>query len=397
MITTSVVLFAGLILFVVLVPKRGVGRVSERLQQTARGGRVFVFGPPLRFGRGFVAAAAGELVRLVEVGLPLYLLGLRAEAQGHWQRNLLSTKPKTVLPAAPKARWTPPRRYTMPPMAWRREWEASLLSRAEAGAASVLKSISQPTGTLRIRTLGLLQILDGDDDLAPGLFSHPVSCFLLLYLLSHAVVHPDVAIQRDLLADESSPGVDVEQQRTRLRGRLRDLMDLPAALTECIEITADTVKFKLDQTAVDVVFLRSAADEWDRRPGLLPADGITEIQGAMARYAGEYLPLWDELEERITGSRGVGGELVRSIRVFSEDAYSRLMLRLAQHYHARRDLPRAIPLWEEALRRGPEREDVAALLTAAYRQTGQPTRARRLEFVYHLGGGKPDGSPTPTK
>jgi hypothetical protein len=397
MMAAMSVLFAALIFFVVLIPKRRVGRVSERLQQSARGDRVFVFGPPPSFGRGFPGAAASELIRLLELGLPIYLFALRAEAQGHWHRTVLDSRSKTVLPAATKARWTPPRQYTMPPMAWRREWEASLLSRAQASTESALISTSRPTETLRIRTLGMLQIFDGDVDLAPGLASHHVSCFLWLFLLSHAVVHPDVAIQRDLLADEGSPGFDVEQQRARLRGRLRDLMDLPTALTECIEITGETVRFKLDRGAVDVVFLRGAADEWDERPGLLPPDGITEIQGAMARYAGEYLPLWDELEERITGRRGVGGELVRSIRLLAEDAYCRLMLRLAQHHHARRDVARAIPLWEEALRRAPEREDVATLLTAAYRQTGQPTRARRLEFVYHLGRRKPDASPTATE
>src|SRR5437660_12599504 len=74
------------LLFVLLVPKRGFGTISERLRQTVRGDRMHLFGPPPRPGWGRPSAVSGETVRLIETGIPLYILGLRAEAQGQRQR-----------------------------------------------------------------------------------------------------------------------------------------------------------------------------------------------------------------------------------------------------------------------------------------------------------------------
>ena len=77
-----------------------------------------------------LAAVGGETVRLIESGLPLYILGFRAEAQGQRQRAtavVVSEPP----PSAPKAHPSRPRQYVMPPMAWRREWEALLQHEAE--------------------------------------------------------------------------------------------------------------------------------------------------------------------------------------------------------------------------------------------------------------------------
>ena len=66
------------------------------------------------------------------------------------------------------------------------------------------------------------------------------------------------------------------------------------------------------------------------------------------------------------------------------DLQIQLLVRLARHYEARRDSPQAIPFLEEVLRRRPEREDVAQLLVADYRETGQVMRARQLEPTYRL-------------
>jgi hypothetical protein len=381
----TLALLAIWLLFVVLVPKRGFGTIAQRLRQVEGGDRAFVFGAPARLGVSVPALVGGEMAALVELGLPLYLRAWRAESLCHRASELAEANRE--LPPAPKASPIKVRTYTIPPMAWRREWDATLAERVERTSAAP-GPVTQAAAVLTARTLGTFQLLDGGDDLAPELLSHSVLCFLWLYLLSHAVVHPGAPIHRDMLADEGSPGLDREQQRTRLRSRLRDLLDLPAALAARIEVSGEWVQFRLESTDLDVVSVRRAADEWDRSVGLLPDEGVVAVEARMADYAGEYLPIWDELERRITGGRGAGGELVRNVRLSAEHAYGRLLLRLAQHHGARRDFPRAIPLWEEVLRRNPEREDVVAQLLDAYRQTGQVDQARRLGTAHSLGGKK---------
>src|SRR2546421_9578815 len=69
-------LLAIWLLFVLLVPKRAVNSLAERLRATARGHRVYVFAPPADPGRGLAMSGLGEGVRLIQVGLPVYLLCL---------------------------------------------------------------------------------------------------------------------------------------------------------------------------------------------------------------------------------------------------------------------------------------------------------------------------------
>ena len=375
----TLALVAIWLLFVLLVPKRGLGTIAQRLRQVADGDRTFVFGPPKPIGSSVPALAAGEMARLIELGLPIYLLARRVENLGLRSPKLVESR---ELPAALKATPARTRQYLMPPMAWRRAWEASLAERA--GDPRKSGSVSGPAALFTARTLGTFQLLDGKEDVTSELLRHSVLCYLWLYLLSHAVIHPGAPIHRDMLADESSPGLDREQQRTRLRGRLRDLLDLKAPMAERIEVSGEWVQFKLGGTTVDVVSLLRTADEWDRTVGLLPDEGVFAIEARMAEYAGEYLPMWDELEHRITGGRGAGGELVRTVRLSAEQAYARLLLRLGRHHAARRDFAQAIPQWEEILRRDPEREDVVAQLVDAYRHTGQINQARRLSAAHPL-------------
>lgn len=378
--TLTLTLLAIWLLFVLLFPKRGLGTIAQRLRQAEAGDRAFVFGPPARLGNSVPALVAGEMAMLVELGLPIYIWAWRAENLGRRLPNLGTAH---QLPASLKASRAKARQYTMPPMAWRREWEAALAERAGRAPAPV--PVSRPAPVLTVLTLGTFQLLEGEDDVTSELLSHSVLCYLWLYLLSHAIVHPGAPIHRDMLADEGSPGLDREQQRARLRGRLRDLLDLKGAMAARIDVSGEWVQFRLDGAALDVLSLLRAADEWDRTVGLLPDEGVLAIEARMAAYAGEYLPIWGELQRRVTGGRGAGGELVRTVRLSAEHAYGRLLLRLARHHGARRDFARAIPLWEEVLRRDPEREDVAAQLLDAYRQTGQVDQARRFGAAHSLG------------
>jgi DNA-binding SARP family transcriptional activator len=395
-------LLALWVLFVFLIPKRGLGTISERLRQTAQGDRIYVFGPPPQLGSGYLAALAGEAMRLIETGLPLYVAGLRAEAQGQHRRAAVVLVREPLPAAPPKARPSRPRQYAMPPMAWRREWEATLLREDSEATLTELSTIPLPAGAppspsslLRIRTLGTFQLLYQGEDLAPKLLARPTLCFIWLYLLSHAALQPSSCVHRQLLAEELTPGVGSDQQRLRLRHRLYAYQRvLPAAIAQRIRLEGDLVRLEAAGTSFDVASLQKTADEWASGTGLLPPDAVAELETSAAMCDGEYLPIWDELEERLTEGRGAAGELVRSVRQLVQDLQVRLVLRLAGHHQARRDLPHVIPLLEEVLRRRPDREDVANRLAAAYRQSGQSGRAEQLETTYRAdftpAGRRPD-------
>ena len=387
MITLS--LLAIWLLFVLLVPKRAVSSLAERLRATVQGHRVYVFAPPAELGRGFAMSGLAEGIRLVQVGLPLYLLCLWAEARGRRSRLAMPSNTTSPLPPAPKANPPVRRQYVLPPMAWRREWEATLLSRSAQADSPVIATppapgISQPSSTtLVIRSLGTLQLVYAGEDLTARLLRAPTLCFIWLFLLTHAAARPRAMVHRQVLAEEAFPGIDPEQQRGRLRGRLSDLQhDLPAILADRVKGDGDLLRLDLETAEFDVARLRRTADDLAASTGLLTDAGLKAIQLTIADYGGEYLPVWDEVERQTTNGRGSAGDLIRAVRTLTEDLHIQLLIRLANHYRARRDTPQVIPLLEEVLRRRPEREDVAQLLISDYQYTGQMTRAHQLETTY---------------
>jgi len=386
-------LLAIWLLFVLVVPKGAVYSLAERIRATAEGHRVFVFAPPAELGRGSAVSGLGEGIRLIQVGLPIYLLCLWAEARG--RRRRLAMPPSTTFPLAPAPKAHPPvrREYVLPPMAWRREWEATLLSRKDQAGGQVLAVASPPaselprpsSSALTIRSLGTLQLVCAGEDLTSRLLRAPTLSFIWLFLLTHAAARPRVTVHRQVLAEEAFPGIDPEQQRGRLRGRLSDLQrDLPAVLSDRVKVDGDLLRMDLEGVEFDLARLRLIADDLAGGSGLLTDAEIKAVQSAIAEDGGEYLPAWDEVERQTTSGRGSAGDLVRTVRTLADDLHVQLLVRLAQHYEARRDSPQAIPLLEEVLRRRPEREDVAQLLVADYRGTGQLMRARQLETTYRF-------------
>src|SRR3984893_2182618 len=125
----TVSLLAIWLLFVLLAPKRAVNSLAERLRATVQGHRVYVFAPPAELGRGFVLSGLGEGIRLTQLGLPVYLLCLWAEARGRRRRLAMPSSATSPLPPAPKAHQPVRRQYVLPPMTGRREWEATLRSK----------------------------------------------------------------------------------------------------------------------------------------------------------------------------------------------------------------------------------------------------------------------------
>jgi DNA-binding SARP family transcriptional activator len=236
---------------------------------------------------------------------------------------------------------------------------------------------------LAIRSLGTLQLVYAGEDLTSRLLRAPTLSFIWLFLLTHAAARPHATVHRHVLAEEAFPGIDSEQQRGRLRGRLSDLQhDLPTVLADRIVVDGDLLRLDLDTAQFDIASLRRTADDLAAGNGLLTEAGIKAIEASIADSGGEYLPVWEEVERQTTGGRGSAGDLVRAVRTLADDCHVQLVVRLAHHYRARRDSPQAIPLLEEVLRRRPEREDVAQLLIGDYRETGQTTRARQLETAY---------------
>jgi hypothetical protein len=384
-------LLAIWLLFVLLVPKRAVDSFAARIGATAQGHRVYVFAPPPELGQGFAISGLAEAIRLLQVGLPAYLLCLWAEARGRRRRLSMPSSTTSPLPPAPKAHPAVRRQYVLPPIAWRREWEATLLSRkaqADGPVASVAASppselTKQSSSALTIRSLGTLQLIYAGEDLTSRLLRAPTLSFIWLFLLTHTAARPRATVHRQTLAEEAFPGIDPEQQRGRLRGRLSDLQhDFPAVLADRVKVDGDLVRLDLESATFDVANLRQIAEDLAAGTGLLTEAGIEAIQGAIANYAGEYLPVWDEVERQTTSGRGSAGDLVRAVRTLANDLHIQLLVRLAHHYRARRDRPQSIPLLEEVLRRRPERADVAQLLIGDYRETGQSMRARQLEMMY---------------
>lgn len=389
MITLS--LLAIWVLFLVLAPKRGVNSLAGRVRSTAQGHRVYVFAPPPELGRGFVTSGLAEGIRLTQLGLPVYLLCLWAEARGRRRRLAMPSTTTSPLPPAPKAHPPVRRQYVLPPMAWRREWKEALLTRRERVNGPVI-SIATPSaselpqpfaGPLMIRSLGTLQLIYAGDDLTSRLLRAPTLSFIWLFLLTHAAASPRATVHRQVLAEEAFPGIDPEQQRGRLRGRLSDLQhDLPAALADRVKVDGDLLRLDLETAEFDVARLRRIADDLAASSGLLTDEGLKAIQLTIADYGGEYLPVWDEVERQTTNGRGSAGDLVRAVRTLTENLRVQLLIRLANHYRARRDTSQAIPLLEEVLRRRPDREEVAQLLIADYQDTGQMMRAHQLEATY---------------
>src|ERR1700693_925386 len=96
-------LLAIWVLFLLLAPKLGVKSLAERVRATAQGHRVYVFAPPAEFGPGFAMSGMAEGIRLTQLGLPVYLLCLWAEARGRRRRLAMPSSTTSSLPPAPKA------------------------------------------------------------------------------------------------------------------------------------------------------------------------------------------------------------------------------------------------------------------------------------------------------
>lgn len=415
-----------------LLPTWDSRRIPDRLRATARGDRHHVFGPPAGGGpladdpiERWLQVMRRELPRVLLLGLPLHMLALGAEAHGarrrlarddEWRRSaagllfeLLTGRMNETelherlrerglpLPSE-KLRWEPTPRLTMPPMEWRIEWDRHLESLGEEErperepaaplAAPAPKPAAPPVGAfeVEIRALGGLFISSNGQDLAPGLMHRPALAFAWLYLMSREVLRAGDRIMRAVLGDILFPRIDTDRQREKLRGRLHELRnDLPEPLARRIKVEGDYVGFDLTGCDLDVRRVLALAEDVAGHVGPLTDELLEWIEAGARDALGEFLPGWEETERRATDAVSGADQVVADVRNQVAMAHVRLVSALATAYLARHQPDRAIPRLEEALRRRPERDDLARLLADAYDQAGQRRRAARVRHEYGLG------------
>jgi hypothetical protein len=410
----TVAAVAGIALLV--VPKRAVRSVPARLRAVAAGDRHHVFQPP----------TGGELRRVIELGLPLHVIATVAEQRGArrrlasevaWHRSpagllfehLIGRMTESEVgdalraagapPPAPKLRWSPPVRLTMPPMSWRTEWERHLDSvTVPAQTASEFASPPPPVAEtprppkavdleLEIRTLGEICLCANGEDLAPRLLHRPAQAVTWLYLLVREARRTGDRVIRGVFADELFPGLSPDRQRRKARQRLADLnRDLPKPLLRRLVVDGEYVGLDLTGCDLDVrrvLDLTTIARTLDADDLLAPAS-VAQVEWALRMSAQEFLPGWEEIERRATDGRSGMGELVTAVREQIETAHLRLLEALADAHLARHRPADAARLLEQAVGRRPERSDLARKLVVACERGGLARRAADLRTEYGL-------------
>jgi DNA-binding SARP family transcriptional activator len=277
---------------------------------------------------------------------------------------------------------SPPPPPSLPPNGPQPATEPASVVVATNGSGEASINGSEPAAaSLRVTTIGGLQLGVGDDDMTRTLSQKPVLIVLWLYLLARALRSPRDSISRAALADELFPGLDPERQRARLRDRLSDLQNLlPPPLAGCILAEGDRVRFELSQCDVDVQRLRSAGESLAISQGMVDPALLAQAEKVVASIGdGEFLPEWEAYEAKLTGGRSGTSEVIDQVRAAVHRSLTDLLVGLAEAHLARRQTDLAIPLLERAHHAQPDHEGAAKQLIAAYLLTGQTSRAEAIK------------------
>lgn len=240
----------------------------------------------------------------------------------------------------------------------------------------------EPDGRVRIQTFGGLHIWVGEDDLAAELLSRKVSGFMFLYLMARAIVDPLSQLMRAALGEEMFPRIGQKDQRKRVRDHLSDISkELPAPLIAAVR-GGDPVSLDISSLDIDAVSLLQLAKLVEGGEALTGA-GLGQAQTLVAASAGQFLPMWDELQD-MTEGRDAIREFIEDLRTRLANARITLMLAIgAARLQVGEAAAAVAPLKEANDLRG-DREDIARLLARAYRLSGQDARASELERTYGL-------------
>jgi hypothetical protein len=252
----------------------------------------------------------------------------------------------------------------------------------DEGAAGDPDGRAGPAPALRIETLGVCRIRDSDRDLTHSLLRRPVERFLMLYLLAREARARGDRITRYALGEELFPGIEPSRRGARLRHHLSLLPRLSPALDARLRRTGAYIWLDLSGADFDVrrlLDLRSRMDGCSRPP----AESMErELEAALPLARREFLPGWEDVEDCLTGARGVAGGVVNAVRVEVEAACSAILTALADASLARYEPGPAIRLLKDALHRAPDPGEVAPKLADAYEQAGRYTHAARLRDEY---------------
>ncbi len=204
------------------------------------------------------------------------------------------------------------------------------LSRISAAA-----EVSPPT-PLVIRTLGRLQVLAGNQDLAPALLDKRVLGYLWCWLLAAAIRTKDGAVSRVDLASELAPGPNRRAQLEKLRRTLWDLQhNLPQPLAALVCADRNFVRIDLAATSCDLVQLRDLIAVLSKSVDTEVSE--SDLTARLESISSErFLPEFDDLARSAHHSRGAGMQAVTDVRNWA------LQTRIeAARLLARRSRPRA--------------------------------------------------------
>ncbi len=228
----------------------------------------------------------------------------------------------------------------------------------------------------RVLTIGRLQIVVKGVDVTEELTGKPMLAFVFLHLLTREIHVRGSAVRRSALAEEVSPGLPVAQQLRRLRSTLHDLQrKLPDELASRVKVEGESLSFDPSGVELDVDWLRWY-DDAVRRKTLLDPDFERGLASHLDSTAnGEFLPGWEDIEQKVNGGKGVAGELVTQVRVTVDRLRVDLSMALARSYLAAGQPTRATRPLEAVLSIATDRDDLQRLLVSVYQQTGQHKKA----------------------
>jgi hypothetical protein len=242
-----------------------------------------------------------------------------------------------------------------------------------------------PGHRLSIHSIGQLRLLNSSGDLAADLEDKPVLAFMWKYLLARAACGA-AHVTREAFGDELSPGMSKATQRERLRKQLYDLQnDIAPALAGVVRTNRSDVWMDLKDTEFDVASLRQLAEQVRTREFMLDSKLAEEVRRVLqATGQQEFLPSFEELENKVTQARGTAGEVVTQARETIATWRGDLASSLAEYHDAAGHPEAAIPLLRPALDDLPHRQDLARLLVVAYLKTGQAALASEVRRNFDL-------------
>jgi hypothetical protein len=256
-----------------------------------------------------------------------------------------------------------------------------------AGAPAWGREGDWPVSALLVKLCGGLEVYGEGERLTDDLVSRPAVWFMWVSLLLRWLLEPSRLPSRDGFAEEMAPGIDRESQLGRLRNLVADRKALRPSLAEAIRADRKTVTFDVEAAAAkgrfvtDIQLLHELADR-GRRDTRYDVAEVAGVEKLVEACSSEVLPEFQSLDERITGEKGVGGELITALRSRHSDDLATVRVALAQTHLEAGSAAQAVELLRSALENKPDREDVARRLVAALIAAGRSSEAESVRAEY---------------